>query len=112
MRPILTALLVLAVATAPGATQEKAPTISGTGTVTHIDLEGGAWLIVTDDDKRYDAHGLPEEFQHEGLRITFSGKLPKDATCIHMAGTILEVESVTKAEGTGKAPAKDSTKEK
>lgn len=41
-----------------------------TGTITHVEVEGGFWGILGDEGVPYrPIDGLPTEFQQEGLRI-------------------------------------------
>ena len=69
--------------------------IKGTGTVTHLNLEGGFWAIRGDNNRLYDPlGGLPAEFQQEGLQVKFAGKLRRDVGSIHMAGDIIELTSI------------------
>jgi hypothetical protein len=70
-------------------------TLHVTGTVRHYDLEGGFWAIRGDDSTTYDPmNGLPPNFQHEGLRVRFEGKIRPDAASIHMVGPIVEITSI------------------
>ena len=61
------------------------------GTVTYIDLEGGFYGIIGDNQENYDPINLPDEFQQEGLRITFTAKYRDDLASIHMWGRIIEI---------------------
>jgi hypothetical protein len=66
-----------------------------TGTVRHFDLEGGFWAIRGDDSTTYDPMGgLLPEFQQEGLRVRFEGKLRSDIAGFHMVGPIVEITSI------------------
>jgi hypothetical protein len=86
------------------AAEEKATTVTATGTVTHIELEGGFWAIIADDGAKYDPMELGKEFQQEGLRVTFTAKIRTDMVSDHMYGTIIEITAIAKAP----APAKDA----
>jgi hypothetical protein len=70
--------------------------INVTGTVVHVDLEGGFWGIIGDDGKRYDVANLPKEFRKQGLRVRFAGKVRPDRVSFHMWGVIVEVVSIEK----------------
>ena len=62
-----------------------------TGTVTYIDLEGGFYGIIGDNQENYDPINLPDEFQQEGLRVRFTAKYRDDLASIHMWGRIIEI---------------------
>ncbi|RJQ61243.1 MAG: hypothetical protein C4517_09070 [Stygiobacter sp.] len=62
-----------------------------TGTVKRIELEGGFWGIVSDDNQNYDPINLPQIYQVDGKRVKFSFKERKDLASIHMWGTIIEI---------------------
>ena len=68
--------------------------VSGTGTVNFVNLEGGFWAIRGDNNRIYDPTNLPEEFQRENLAVRFTGKLRLDMASIHMTGDILELTSI------------------
>jgi hypothetical protein len=62
-----------------------------TGTIRHIDLEGGFYGIETDDGRRLDPVNLPEEFQKDGLRIEARVQELKDRVSIRMWGTLVRI---------------------
>jgi hypothetical protein len=62
-----------------------------TGTVRHIDVEGGFYGIVTDDGKKLDPVNLPQEFQKDGLRIQARVEPLKDRVSIRMWGTPVRI---------------------
>ena len=62
-----------------------------TGTVTYIDLEGGFYGIIGDNQENYDPINLPDEFQQEGLKISFTAKYRDDLANFHMWGRIIEI---------------------
>jgi hypothetical protein len=67
--------------------------ISGTGTIRHMDIEGGFFGIVTDDSLNYDPGTLAPAFQKEGLRVKFQGR-PTNATSLRMWGKPIELKSI------------------
>ncbi len=81
-------------AAAPGAPEATA-VVRGTGTVTHVTLEGGFWGILGDDRKQYEVSGLPDKLKKEGLRIRFEGRLRPDAVSTRMWGPVLEIVSAS-----------------
>ena len=68
-----------------------------TGTVRFITVEGGFWAITGDDRVTYDPLSpLTAEFQREGLRVRFEGKVRFDVGSTHMVGTIVEIIRIEK----------------
>jgi hypothetical protein len=48
--------------------------IEHTGTITHVERDGGFWGIVTaDDSTRFRPTNLPVEFEREGMVVEFEG---------------------------------------
>ena len=70
--------------------------ISGKGTIEFINLEGGFYGIVGDDAKNYDPLNLSQEFQVDGLRISFQVKERKDVDTFHMWGIPVEIIEIEK----------------
>ncbi|WP_346866174.1 DUF333 domain-containing protein [Methanocalculus sp. MSAO_Arc2] len=84
---------IIAISLAEG---ELPPTISGTGTVTYIDLEGGFYGILADDGREYLPLNLPEELKVDGTEVTFSGVIKEDVATIFMWGTPLQITRIQK----------------
>ena len=47
--------------------------IEHTGTIMHVEREGGFWGIVTTDSTRFRPTNLPVEFEQEGMEVEFEG---------------------------------------
>lgn len=62
-----------------------------TGTIHHVDLEGGVWVIRTEDRKQYRVVELPDKFQEEGLRVVLDGMLHDDVITRDMAGQAIDI---------------------
>lgn len=62
-----------------------------TGTVRHIEIEGGFYGIVTDDGTNLDPVNLPEEFQKDGVRLEARVVPLRDRISIHMWGTPVRI---------------------
>ncbi len=76
-------------------------TITRTGTIRYIKLEGGFYGIITEKGEKYLPINLKEEFKEDGLRVWFKGKLRKVLT-IQMWGKpieILEIQKIGKKKG-------------
>lgn len=65
-----------------------------TGTIRHIDLEGGFYGIQTDDGARLDPVDLPAEFRQDGLRVRARVEELKDRVSFRMWGTLVRVLSI------------------
>jgi hypothetical protein len=81
--------------TESGATPTPTPgdptLITGTGTIRHLDLEGGFWGIVADDSTRYDPGTIDERFQHDGMRVRFDLRRNEGQMSIRQWGTLVTV---------------------
>jgi len=71
-------------------------TISGTGTVTFVDLEGGFYGIIADGGIQYDPTNLDRNFEQDKLRVNFEGRIRSDVVNTHQWGTILELTKIEK----------------
>ena len=48
--------------------------IEHTGTITHVERDGGFWgIIVAEDSTRFRPTNLPVEFEQEGMEVEFEG---------------------------------------
>ena len=65
------------------------------GTIQRVELEGGFYLIRSDDGASYDPMNLAEPFQRDGLKVRVRAKLRPDMGGIHMAGPIVEIVEIT-----------------
>ncbi len=98
---VLTAFSFLQLAQAAPAEKDKEKdkpvTVSFTGKVTHLDLEGGFWGIVADDGTKYDPKNLEADYQHEGLRVQVEATI-QDGVSTHMWGKIIQITKISKAK--------------
>ena len=74
------------------------PEVSLEGTVVRIDLEGGFFGILGDDGENYDPLNLPAEYQVDGLRVVFAGRIRDDVASAHMWGYLVTIESIDRAD--------------
>ena len=79
---------------------EQAAALQFTGTIRHIDLEGGFWGIVADDGKQYDPLNLDAAYRRDGLRVRVEA-IPRQRFGTHMWGTYIEILSISKEPGAG-----------
>lgn len=62
-----------------------------TGTIHHVDQEGGVWVIRTGDGEQYRLVELPDKFQQEGLGVVLVGMLHDDVLAEDMAGQAVDI---------------------
>jgi hypothetical protein len=63
------------------------------GRLEHSDLEGGAWLLVADDGRRF-LLVPPPKGEDSGVRVEVEGEIDADAISFQMAGPLLRVQSL------------------
>ncbi len=69
-------------------------TVSGTGTVVLVELEGGFYGIVTESGERYDPINLPEEFREDSIPVYFEGIPKEEVVTFRQWGTPLELATI------------------
>jgi heat shock protein HslJ len=75
--------------------------IQGTGTIQYIDLEGGFYGIIGDDQEHYDPINLPEVYKQDNLRVEFKARVSPSQYSIHQWGKliyILEIKQLVTQE--------------
>ena len=70
--------------------------VSLTGTIHHVDAEGGVYVIRTEGGKQYRLVELPEDFRHEGLGVRLEGLLHDDVLTKDMAGQAVDIVEIQK----------------
>jgi heat shock protein HslJ len=69
---------------------------SSTGTVRFIELEGGFYGIITPAGDNYLPLNLPEEFQVNGLQVTFTAHEAQDSATTTLWGTPVRIDSIAR----------------
>ena len=64
------------------------------GSVAHLPLEGGAWVIEGDDGTTYEPLGLGEDYREEGLRVRVWAEPRDDMRSVLMVGPIIEIRRI------------------
>ncbi|MFC2134493.1 hypothetical protein ACFLTH_07730 [Bacteroidota bacterium] len=64
------------------------------GTVLFVDLEGGFYGIIDDNDVRLDPVNLPEGYQVDGLRVHLEFVILDEQESVHQWGTLIEIIDV------------------
>lgn len=75
----------------PNAENNPDTTIAGTGTIRYFDFEGGFFGIVSDDEAQYLPIAIPEEYQQDGLRVSFTIEPVEDQMSFYMWGILVEL---------------------
>ncbi|MDV2481116.1 DUF333 domain-containing protein [Methanoculleus sp. Wushi-C6] len=74
--------------------------VSGNGTITYVDLEGGFYGLLADDGRRYLPLDLNETWQVDGVNVTFVGRVLEDVATIQQWGVPVEVLAIDSAGNT------------
>jgi hypothetical protein len=82
---------------AAGGEDEPSDRISGNGTITYVDLEGGFYGI-TAGGGRYLPVNLPDEFRQDGLQVRFVADILTDTVTIQQWGTPIELLEIEKTD--------------
>jgi hypothetical protein len=69
-----------------------------TGTVKHIDLEGGFYGIVADDGQKFDPANLPDAFRQDGLRIRARVEPLEGQVSVRMWGTLVRIIDIQRVQ--------------
>jgi hypothetical protein len=76
--------------------EETEENIVGTGEIQFVDLEGGFYGIVSNENESYDPINLPTEFKENGLQVNYTLKVLKDQVSVHMWGSVVEIIEIEK----------------
>ncbi len=83
---------------AAGCVTEEPPTgaeVSGSGTITYIDLEGGFFGIITDAGDQYLPENLEDKFKVDGREVTFTGVPVEGGATTYMWGTPIQITGIS-----------------
>jgi len=86
--------LFLAIGACTCVQTENGRIVRDNGTVVYIELEGGFYGIITEQDKQYNPINLPEAFKQDSLSVYFEGRIREDIVSIQQWGTIIELSSI------------------
>lgn len=79
------------------------PTIRITGTVQHQEVEGGVWVIRTDEG-RYQPINLPSAFQVDGMAVEAEAVRRTDMVSIGMVGPLVELLRIRQGDAESRSP--------
>lgn len=83
---------------AAGGEDDPADRVSGNGTITYVDLEGGFYGIVADDGMRYLPADLPAEYRTDGLRVRFVVDIANETATIQQWGTPVDIVEIEQGD--------------
>lgn len=66
--------------------------------VQHRDLEGGMWVLLSEDGTTYDPESLPKIYQKEGLRVRVWANRLDDQMSFRMVGPLISLERIERRE--------------
>lgn len=90
-----TVLSVLAFCAAVACSSSTGPVMHTNATVHFNPIEGGFYELVSDaDGVHYDPTNLPACYKEEGLRVDVTFRVRDDLMGIHMAGPIVDIQSI------------------
>lgn len=69
------------------------------GVIAHVPIEGGVWVIRTDEGAQYRVVELPRAFQENGLRVELEGLLHDDVLTRDMAGQAIDIVEIRRVAG-------------
>ena len=84
-------LLLGAAAPALGNDTAKEETLSLTGTIVFVDLEGGFYGFIADSGEHYFPLNLEKQYKIDKTKVRIEGKIRKDIVTFTMWGTSLEI---------------------
>lgn len=64
------------------------------GTVKKREVEGGVWVLETQDKKMYELKGGPVDIYRHGNKVTIKGDVRKNIMSLAMSGPVFEVKEV------------------
>ena len=65
------------------------------GVVTYAMLEGGAWVLVSDEGETYEPVNLDAAFETEGLRVRVTADVLEDRASTLQVGPIIEISTIS-----------------
>ena len=66
----------------------------GDARIVFNDFEGGFFGFIDANGQKFDPVNLPEEFQTDGLNVTFVATVLTDQVSIHQWGQVVEIQTI------------------
>ena len=76
--------------------QNQQNTISGNGTVTFVNQQGGFYGVIADTGINYDPINMDRNLEQDGLRVEIQGTVRSDVVNTHQWGTMLQLTNIEK----------------
>lgn len=89
----------------PSADSSTASTLRIAGTVHHLDLEGGLFVIRDAGGTQYNPLNLPDAYQIDGVAVDVEARRRDDTASIGMVGPMIEILRIRKRAGIATEPA-------
>lgn len=78
--------------------------LSITGTIKFVDLEGGCWKIIASNGENYEPTNLEEAYKQDGLEVKFEGIIRNDMASICQVGTLIEITKIENKSDENETP--------
>jgi len=82
-------------------TPGSGPTFHLEGTVHHLEIEGGLFVIRDAEGTQYNPANLPDEFRGDGMAVEADARRRDDMASIGMVGPIIELLRIRRQPGAG-----------
>ncbi len=77
---------------------EEDKTVSLSGRISYVNLEGGFYGIYGDDGNKYDPINLAAEFQKDSLRVMFEGKILTGQASVRQWGKVFQISRMDRIQ--------------
>jgi putative hemolysin len=101
---LIAGLIVAGAVLACGCLDQKTQSkeqVTGNGTITYVDLEGGFYGIITEGGDRYYPLDLPDDYKVDGMRVRFTAIITEDTVTVQQWGTPAEIAAIERIDGDG-----------
>lgn len=85
--------------------------ITVAGTVRHVAVEGGVWIIESVDGERYQPIQMPESLQVDGLSVEAEGWEADDMVTVGMVGSVVHLSRIRMTDGAEPMPSPEGDDE-
>ncbi len=79
------------------ASDASGPVIRIAGTVRHLEVEGGLFVIRDTQGRQFSPTNLPEQFKVDGFLVEVDARERKDMVSIGMVGTLIELVQIRRS---------------
>lgn len=75
---------------------DSGESLSAEGTVRHLEIEGGCWVIETKGDT-YEPLNLPTDLREDGLEVRFEAEVLRSVATVCQVGPVIEVREIERS---------------